>query len=102
DVGAVLKNDVNEGFAEHRLATDEFHFWRGDKDAGNRIRDLVFNEIGRASFPLRVNDHLHVTQIGNCIERRVDQAIKASGDSENGEDENEELIPRTPLNDTID
>jgi hypothetical protein len=30
------------------------------------------------------------------------QAIKASGNTEDCENENEELIPRTPLNNTID
>ena len=67
NVSAILKNDVDERFAEHRFATNEFHFGRGDEDAGNWICDLVFNEIGRASFPLGVNDHLHVAQIGNRI-----------------------------------
>ena len=33
NVRAVLKDDVDERFAEHRFAANEFHFGRGDEDA---------------------------------------------------------------------
>ena len=71
DVRAVLKDDVDERFSEHRFAADEFHFRRGDEHGRNRISDLVFDQVGRAAFPIGVNDHLDVAEVGNGIERCV-------------------------------
>src|SRR5439155_21516190 len=101
DIGTVLKNDVNKRFPEHRFAPDKFHFRRGDKDRGNRICDLVFNQVGRATLPIGVNDDLHVAQVWNRVERRVEQSINTGGDCENREDEDEELVPRTGGDDTL-
>src|SRR5439155_23477719 len=101
-IGTVLKNDVNKRFTEHRFAPDKFHFRRGDKDRGNRICDLVFNQVGRVTLPIGVNDDLHVAQVWNRVERRVEQSINTGGDCENREDEDEELVPRTCGDDTLD
>ena len=46
DVGAVLKNHIDERFAEHGFAADELHPGRGDKPRRNRVGDLVFYEVG--------------------------------------------------------
>ena len=99
DVGAVLENDVDERFAEHRFAADEFHFRRGDEDGGNRIGDLVFDQIGRAAFPIGVDDDLHVAQVRNRIERRVHETINPARDSEDREDEDEKFVPRARFDD---
>src|SRR5574338_170498 len=53
NIRAVLENDVNERFAEHRFAAHELHFRRGNEDRGNGICDLVFHQVGRAAFPFR-------------------------------------------------
>src|SRR5439155_73858 len=55
-------------------------------------RDLVLDEVRRASFPFGVNDHLYIAQIGNRIERRMHQAIESRGHSEDREDEDEEFV----------
>src|SRR5581483_10260674 len=102
DVRAVFKNDVNKRFAEHRFAANKLYFRHGNEDAGNRIRDLIFDKIRRASFPLGVNDHLHVAQIGNGIQRRVKQPVNPSRDAEDGENENQKFISRAPLDDAVD
>ena len=60
DVSAVLKNYVNERFPKHRLAANKSHFRRSNECGGDRISDLVFDQIGRASFPFGVNDHLRI------------------------------------------
>src|SRR5207248_7200303 len=101
NVGTVLEDDVNKRLAEHRFAADEFHFWRGNEDTGNRISDLVLDQIRRAAFPLSVNDHLHVAQIGNRIERGVDQTVDSSCDSEDCENENEEFVPRATFDNAV-
>jgi len=58
---------------------------------------LVLDEIGRTSLPIRVNNHLHVTEIWNGVERRVNQSINAGRDAKDGENEDEKFVPRTRL-----
>ncbi len=55
-------------------------------------------EIG---FPIGVNDHLHVAQIWNRIERRVDQSINSRGDSEDRKNENEEFVSSARLDNPL-
>src|ERR1051325_5896241 len=50
NVRAVFENDVDERLSEHRLAPHEFHFWSGDETRGNRVRNLVLDQVGRAPF----------------------------------------------------
>src|SRR5947208_6518796 len=102
NVGAVLEDYVDERLAEHRFATDEFHFWRGNEEGGNGICDLVFHQVGRAAFPFRVNNYLHVAQVGNCVERRVNQPVNTARNSEDRENENEKFVLRARLDDALD
>src|SRR5260370_6170653 len=102
NVGTVLEDDVNERFAEHRFAAHELYFGRGDEDRGNWISDLVLDQIGRTSLPIRVDDHLDIAQIGNCIERRVDQPVNAGRDAKDRKNEDEKFVPRARLNDALD
>ena len=102
DIRPVLEDDVNERFAEHRLAAHELDVGRGDEAGGNRIGDLVLDEVGRAAVPIRVNDHLHVAEIGYGIERRALQRPKPAGEGEDDENENHEPIAGTGFDDALD
>src|SRR6266436_691108 len=102
NVSTILEDDVNERFAEHRFAAHELYFGRGDEDRGNWISDLVLDEIGRTSLPIRVNNHLHVTEIWNGVEWGVDQTVNAGCDAKDGENEDEKFVPRTRLDQSLD
>src|SRR5207245_9937836 len=60
NVSTVFEDDVDERFAEHRFATHKLYFGRGDEDRGNWISDLVLDQIGRTSLPIRIDDHLAI------------------------------------------
>src|SRR5205814_5207954 len=94
NVGTVLEDDVNERFAEHRFAAHELYLGRGDEDRGNWISDLVLDQIGRTSLPIRIDDHLDIAQVRNRVERAVDQPINAGRNAKDGEDPNEKFVPR--------
>jgi hypothetical protein len=94
DVGPVLKNHVDERLPEHRFAPNEFHFRRGDELGRNRIGDLVFDQVGGASFPVGVDNHLRVAQVGNGIERRSLDRPDTGHDAEEDEDDDEQLVAR--------
>ena len=102
DVGPVLENDIDERLPEHRFAPNEFHFRRGDELGRNRISDLVFDQVGRASFPIGVDDDLHVAQVGNGIERRPLDRPDAGRDAEEDEDDDEQLVARARLDHAFD
>ncbi len=57
---------------------------------------------GERPFPLGVDDHLHVGEIGNRVERRPLQRPNAAGDAEDREDDDEELVARARLDDALD
>src|SRR5207248_6679369 len=87
NVGTVLEDDVNERFAEHRFAADELYFGRGDENRGNWISDLVLDQIGRTSLPIRIDDHLDIAQIGNRIEWNFQQPVTAGRDAKAGKND---------------
>src|SRR6266496_1647673 len=102
NVGTVLKDDVNERFAEHRFAAHELYFGRGDEDRRNWISDLVLDQIGGTTLPIRIDDHLDIAQVGNRIERRMDQPVNSGRDTKNGKNEDEKFVPRTRLDYALD
>src|SRR5205823_8610501 len=102
DVGAVFKNYIDERLAEHRFAPDKLHFRRGNKSSRNRVRELVFHQIGRASLPIGINDYLNVAQIGNRIERSLLQRIDAGTDRKKSENKYEKSVPDACFDDAFD
>src|SRR5207247_3320875 len=102
NVGTVVEDDVNERFTEHRFAAHELYFGRGDEDRGNWISDLVLDQIGRTSLPIRIDDHLDIAQIGNRIEWNFEQAVNSGRDTKDGENENEKFVPRARFDQSLD
>src|SRR5205823_12225208 len=92
NVGTVLEDDVNERFTEHRFAAHELYFGRGDEDRGNWISDLVLDQIGGTTLPIRIDDHLDIAQVWNRIERRVDQPVNARRNAKDGENQDEKFV----------
>src|SRR5262249_18316406 len=102
DVGAVLEDYVDKRFPEHRFTANELHFWCGNEFRRDRIGNLIFYQVGRAPFPLSVNDHLHVAKIGYRVERRMRQTVKPSRDSEDCKNEHKEFVPCASLYEPLD
>jgi hypothetical protein len=71
DVRAVFRDDENVGIVKHRLGTDGLHVWRGEQGGDDWIGDLVFDDVRRLAFPIRVNNDLYVRNIWQGIERNV-------------------------------
>ena len=70
-VGAVLKHHIDVGVAEHGLCAHGLHMRRGEKTGHDRIGHLIFDDIGRLSFPGCVDDHLHIGDIRQCVQRHM-------------------------------
>ncbi len=99
EVGAVLKDDEDIGVAEHGLGAHVLHVRSREQSGHDRVGDLVFNHIRRLTGPLRVNDHLHVADVGQRVERHALQAPDARDDQQNGSRKDQERIARAPRDD---
>ena len=94
DVGAVLEDDVDERHPEHRLAAHRLHLGRGDQRGRDRVGDLVLDQIGALPHPLGEDDHLHVGEIRDGVERRALQRDPAPRRERGHEQDREERVAR--------
>jgi hypothetical protein len=66
-----------------------------------RVGDLVFDHLRRLPGHFGVDDDLHVGQVRQGIQRRLQHRIDArQGDEQGGEDD-EELVPRRPFDEGV-
>ena len=82
----------NVGVAKHRLRSHAFHTSGAGARKPSQSGKLLDPEdhAGRLACPLRVNDHLHVADIRQCIQRHTLQAPYAATASRIAPSENEE------------
>ena len=73
-IGAVLEDDEDVGIAEHRLRSHGLYVRSREKRRDDRIRDLVFDDAGRLARPRGVDDHFHVGNVRQRVERNVTQS----------------------------
>ena len=100
DVGPVLENDVYVGKAEVRKASNRFDLGRAEQRRGNRIGDLIFDDVGR-TIPLGVDDDLRIRKIGDGIHRLVVHRPDAEGHDSGGKEKNDVLLTRGKLNEFL-
>ena len=99
EVSVVLKNDEDIGVAEHGLGAHVFHARSRKQGSHDRVGHLVFNYIRRLALPLRMNNHLHVADVGQCVQRHSLQAPDTRDNQKNGPRENQEGIACAPRDD---
>ena len=97
DVGAVLKDDVDEREAEEGVTPDDLHLGCGEKSRDDGIGDLVFDQVGAAAFPLRKDDHLDIGEVRDGVEGGVVGGPGAPGNGEESTQEDVELVFGAPL-----
>src|SRR5205814_6818874 len=87
--------------AEHGFTANELDLGSNDEARRNRVGDLVFDQIRRASFPIGIDDDLHIAQIGNGIERSLRQRPNATSDAEDDKNDDEESVSGAGLDDAL-
>ena len=81
-VGAVLEDHVDERHAEEREAAHDLRLGHRQHRRGQRIGDLVLDDLRRLPRIVGVDDDLHVGEVGDGVERQRAQGIEAGGDGE--------------------
>jgi hypothetical protein len=71
-----------------------FYAWRGKQGRYDRVGNLILDDIGRF-IPRRMNDHLHVGDIGQGIERHPALRPDTGQHQQKRSGEDEEAIGRT-------
>ena len=71
---------------------------RGQQTGHDRIGHLVFDDIGRLACPARMNDHLHVRDIGQRVQRHMLQRPDSGKCQQQHGGKDQEAIARANFN----
>ena len=71
EVRAILKDHEDVRIAEHGLRAHTLDARRRQQRRDDGIGDLILNHIGRLAGPFRVDDDLHVADVGQRIQRNM-------------------------------
>ena len=82
DVRAVLKDHVDERDTEVRETTHHLGTGHGQHGGGQRISDLVLDHLRALPGVFGVDDDLHVGQIRQRVDGRMDDRVDACGHNE--------------------
>src|ERR1700736_2806927 len=99
EVGAVLKDDVDERNAEEREAAHDAGFWNAQHRRGQRISHLILDHLWRLTGILRVDDHLNIGEVGNGIERHARDCVDSGHGDEDRSEADQEGVARGPPDD---
>ena len=98
-VGAVFENYVDKRHAEKRVATHHFREGDGQHLRRDGIGHLVLDDLGGLTRIVREDDHLHIRQIGQRVERHRPHRIDPTQDDRDGPQEDENAIGDRPVDD---
>ena len=95
DIRTVLEDHIHKGSAKEGKAAHDFRLRHRQHGAGERIGDLVLDDLWRLSGIFRVDDHLRVGKIGQGIKRRPEQRPNAdAADEQHGQQHQEDVACR--------
>ncbi|EKD38142.1 MAG: hypothetical protein ACD_75C00848G0002 [uncultured bacterium] len=92
DVGPFLENRIDEGTALVGEAADHLDLGGGKEGRGDRVGDLVLDQVGRPPHPFGENDDLGFAEIGNGIERRAGKRPPAPAGEKRDHQENQKTV----------
>ena len=76
-VRAIFEDDKDVGVAEHGLGAYGLNVRSGEQSRDKGISDLVFDDIGRLTRPFRVDDDLHIADVGKRVQGNMAKAPHA-------------------------
>ena len=99
DVRSLFEDHIDERRTEEGESADRLDLGRGKECGGYGVGDLVLHQVRAAAGPLGIDDHLGVGEVRQGIERCPLQSPDAPEDSQRGDEDNEKLVPRAPVDD---
>src|SRR5262249_19309378 len=101
-VGAVFEDHIDERHTKKGKTADHPRARHTEHGCGQRVCDLVLDDLWRLPRVLRVDDHLNVGEIGNGVERHALKRIEARKRNEDRCQPYEEDVACGPANDCGD
>ena len=101
-IGAVLKNHIDKGEAVERIAAHDLRLRHGKHLGRDGIGDLVLDDLRRLAGPFRVDDDLHVRQVGNGVQWNVAHGINAAEHERNRAKKNDEFVLERKIYDAFE
>ncbi len=102
EVRSVLEDDVDVREAEEGVAADGLDLRGGDESRHNRIGDLILDQVRVLPLPVRVDDHLHVREIRQSVERDPAKRPKAGSEEAGHTDDGQELVANAEGDELLD
>src|SRR6185437_16026805 len=99
---AILENHKHIRIAEHSLRADPLYARSGEQSRDDRVGHLVLDHVRRLARPGRVDDDLHVADIGQRIKRHPSHGPDTARDQQDCPCKHNELIAAAPLDDAGD
>jgi hypothetical protein len=98
NVGAVLKNDVNQGQAEGRIAPHHLGLGHGQHGGGEGVGHLVLHHQGRLLGEFGADDDLNVGKIGDGVHRQVIGGVNPPGGDQDPDEEDQIAVADAEFN----
>ena len=102
EIDRVFEDDVDHREPEGGRRAHDAHAGQALQAHGQRIRDLVFHLLRRASRPISKDDDLVVAEVRNRVDRRGQQRPVAPDSQEREQAENQETVPKRHLDQPVD
>ena len=99
EVDVVLEDDIDHREVEFARRPHAFDARQALQVDRQRIRDLIFDLARAAAHPIGEHDHLIFGEIGNGVDRRVDDRINPQTHHDQRRDEHHEAIADRELDD---
>ena len=96
EIGAILEDHIDEGDAEKGEAAHDARLRHGEHGGGQRISDLVLNNLRRLARILGIDDDLHVGEVGDCVERDARDGIDTGDRHEDRRQSDQKDVARRP------
>ena len=95
DIRSLFEDHIDKGTAEIGKTPHRLDLGGGEQGRGDRVGDLVFDQIGAASGPFGVDDHLGVAQVGEGVQRRSLQRPVSPENQKGHEQEDDKPVAGT-------
>ena len=102
EVGAVLEDHIDEGDAEKGEAAHHPRLRHGQHGGGQRIGDLVLDHLRGLSRILRIDDDLHVGEVGDRIQRYARDGVHTGQSHEDRREPHQEDVAGRPADEPRD
>ena len=92
EIDVVLEDDVDHREVEFARRPHRLHAGQPLQVDRERIRDLILDLARAAPHPIGEHDHLIFREIGNGVDRRVDDRVNAPGNDDQRRENHDEAI----------